>query len=94
MDILYGDLTVDKRITAEAAPRNPVTWGPFRLSIAVSVVTGAFDFAVGGGIRRRSLFEGNGPTGHGYLDRDRDIGRNGDASRPRRRIGRGAHGTR
>ena len=41
----YGDLSTDKRITADASSRNPVTWGPFRLSpIAVSMVTGAFDF--------------------------------------------------
>src|SRR6516165_1748239 len=41
----YDDLPPDKRITADASSRNPVTWSPFRLSpIAVSVVTGAFDF--------------------------------------------------
>jgi Undecaprenyl-phosphate glucose phosphotransferase len=39
------DLAVDKRISTEAAPRKPVTRGPFRLSpIVVSVVSGAFDF--------------------------------------------------
>ena len=41
----YGDLSTDKRITADGSSRNLVTWGPFRFSpIAVSVVTGAFDF--------------------------------------------------
>jgi Undecaprenyl-phosphate glucose phosphotransferase len=41
----YDDLSTDKRITADAASRNPSTWGQSRLPpIAVSVVTGASDF--------------------------------------------------
>jgi Undecaprenyl-phosphate glucose phosphotransferase len=43
MASLYGGLPTDNRITPDAASQNP--WGPFRLSpVAVSVVTGAFDF--------------------------------------------------
>jgi Undecaprenyl-phosphate glucose phosphotransferase len=41
----YGGLLTDNRITADAASRNQVTWGAFRLpTVAVSVVTGALDF--------------------------------------------------
>jgi Undecaprenyl-phosphate glucose phosphotransferase len=41
----YSGLSTDKRITANAASPNLVTWGPSRLSpVAVSVMTGVFDF--------------------------------------------------
>jgi Undecaprenyl-phosphate glucose phosphotransferase len=40
-----GGLSTDNRVTADAASRNPVAWGAFRLSpVAVSVMTGALDF--------------------------------------------------
>jgi FlaA1/EpsC-like NDP-sugar epimerase len=41
----YGGLPTDNRIAADAASRNPVTSGLFRLSpVAISLATGALDF--------------------------------------------------